>query len=716
VTLARIAAALVGALVLVLAVHEVISVDLWLHLAAGEWMIRTHAVPRVEIFSFTARGHEWVDLHWGYQLLTTFAHRLGGGVGVQILHGAAYLGAFGIVLGRMLGERRRALAIAFVGLVVITGQERVLCRPEAFTLLFLALTWRVSERMLEGRRPPAAWLLLQVAWANMQGLFVLGPALMALRGVGALVDTRLVRRGERARSGGAATGAAAAPHAARWHLVAAAAMLAVSAIGPYHIDGLLLPFRLATQVAGASVYAPVLGELLSPFGGRVVPVLVSVVLATTLVVWLLDRERRMVELVPVLAFAALAVSARRNLLLFALVVAPMVVRGLDRCAARRPRVAMRALDVAAIVLVAVAIASVAGGRYYYEVRSPKTTGLGFSEREYPVAATAHLASIADGGRVFNMLGDGDYLTYHLGESWSVAFDGRAEVYGEALGREILASYTDARAFDAFARRHAIDAILMDVSREMGRRFVVERVREGWVLRFVDGRGAVLAPPGSLAPGEAPYAPAPLADTGVVPVPVALAPWRMDARFPFASARDGRAFAALGFRAQAAASLGEAVRAFPHNADLFGDYGAALLAADRPATARRAFEAALALDGSHDAAAAGLARSLETLEGPGAALAFLGPWCEHHPDAERAWLTLAATRARGGDVPAAIATLETARRRISAAVIPLARLLAATGEADRAQALLRSHLSAHPADGAARALLSRLERGGAEDGP
>lgn len=700
----RVVLSLLAGLLVALALHEIISVDLWLHLATGEWILAHHSVPRVDAYSFTAAGHEWVDLHWGYQVLVSLAYRLGGGLGLQILHGAATLGAFGIVLARLAAERRRALALAAAGLVLLVGQERVLCRPEAFTLLFLALTWRASEQLASGKRVHAAWLLVSIAWANMQALFILGPVFMLLRGVGAVVDARAGRRHTDVR-------------VASRHVVAAACMLGVSLVGPYHVEGLLLPFRLSTQIAGASVYAPMLGELLSPFTGRVIPVLFSVLLAACVVAWSTDRERRAMELLPALAFAVLAISARRNLLIFGLVATPLVVRGLDDLCARLPRRAIRGLEATVIALLALALAAVAGGRYYYEVRSTKETGIGFSTREYPVAATRHLASLAPGGRVFNMLGDGDYLTYHLGPSWSVAFDGRAEVYGENLGRELLRSYADPVTFDALSERYRFRAILMDASTQLGRAFVGMRIADGkWTLSFLDGRAAVLVRRDVDAGRATPYTPPPLRDAGTVPDAEPLAPWALRVRFPFEAARLGRVLAELGYHEEAAAAFGQAVHAFPHSADLFSDLGASMLAAGRLISARAAFEGALELDPDHDAAATGVARVLERTEGSAAALSFLEPWCARHPSARRAWLGLAGTKARSGDVRGALATLEVAHRRISAASVPLAQLLSATGEVSRAEEVLRAHLSRHPNDSEALALLATLEGLTEEDGP
>lgn len=680
-------------LLIVLAFHRVISADLWLHLTAGRWILEHFRVPREDVFSFTAAGHRWIDLHWGYQLLVTGAHRAAGLAGVQLLHTLALLGTGLLVLRILRADARSALGALFGGLVLIAGQERILNRPETFTAFFLVATWWASERLLSERPPARRLLWLQVAWANMQGLFILGPALLLARAAGAWIDAR--------RRPGTVH-----PAGVRRLLLAATAALGVSVLTPYGLDGWLLPFRLALQVTGESIYAPILAELRSPFLGRGTPVLVGAVMLLSGIAWALGR-RRFRDLLPMLAFGVLACSARRNVLLFGWIVLIPTWITLARAEARLPRRWATGLTALGTALLLLLTAYVAGGRVYHELRSTKTTGIGASPHDYPTGTVAFLTNEPGGGRLYNMLGDGDYFLWHLSPRWRIAFDGRAEVYGEALGRRLLASVLSDAVFADVVNRYDPEVVTMDPTTAVGRAFVERRHADpAWALVFLDHRGAVFLPAASVdstrVVTDVPWRARALPEARPLPW------WQPVVRFPFTSAREGQVCAALGFFGRAANAYADAIHAFPHVADLYADGGAALLRLGSFGEATHAFENARALDPDHDGAAAGLARVREARGDRAGALRALAAWCEARPRAERAWLTLANMQLRGGDGDGALGTLERAVRRIPAATLPYARLLASRGDLARARDVLEPYVRQHGADAAAAAFLSRVE--------
>src|SRR5947209_8149645 len=55
-----------------------LTIDLAYHLRAGDIILRTHALPRIDTFSFTAAGTPWLDQQWGAQVLFSLVFRAGG--------------------------------------------------------------------------------------------------------------------------------------------------------------------------------------------------------------------------------------------------------------------------------------------------------------------------------------------------------------------------------------------------------------------------------------------------------------------------------------------------------------------------------------------------------------------------------------------------------------------------------------------------------------
>jgi hypothetical protein len=108
-------------------------------------------------------------------------------------------------------------------------------RPETLSLLYLSIYLAVISRW--DRYPILAWLLpiVQVAWVNSHGLFVLGPVILGF----ALMDA-LFRRG------------AFAPERKRWWqstVAACAASGLACLINPYGVHGAIYPLELAGTMA-----------------------------------------------------------------------------------------------------------------------------------------------------------------------------------------------------------------------------------------------------------------------------------------------------------------------------------------------------------------------------------------------------------------------------------------------------------------------------------
>ena len=155
--------------------------------------------------------------------------------------------------GRLLlvTARRRdwpvwAMLLAWLPALLVLG-GRMYIRPETLTLLYLSSTWRSCSGSTSV--PALAFLLpvVQVAWVNTQGLFVLGPVLHRVR-----PDRRGARgRGVRGASGG---------------VVAEVVLVAVGADRPglpgqpVRPAGALYPLQLAGTM-GNPVFSKTIAEL-----------------------------------------------------------------------------------------------------------------------------------------------------------------------------------------------------------------------------------------------------------------------------------------------------------------------------------------------------------------------------------------------------------------------------------------------------------------------
>ena len=52
--------------------------DLGYHLKGGQWILGNHAFPSKDTYTYTVSGHEYVDIHWLYQVALYLLYLIGG--------------------------------------------------------------------------------------------------------------------------------------------------------------------------------------------------------------------------------------------------------------------------------------------------------------------------------------------------------------------------------------------------------------------------------------------------------------------------------------------------------------------------------------------------------------------------------------------------------------------------------------------------------------
>ena len=239
-------------LTFLLGVFPLKDVDFYWHLKTGDLIRQTGQVPHTDLFTFTRVGEPWIDLHWVFQVAISWIYEKGGSAqgGIIALNLAKCVVTCLAVLLLVTARRRDwpvwvILLVWLPPLLLLGG--RMYVRPETLTLLYLAIFLAVVTRW--DRHPALALILplVQVAWVNSQGLFVLGPIVL----VCALIDAVL-------RPG------AFGPDRRRWWAVigiASVATLAACLVNPYGITGALYPLQLAATMS-SPVFSKHIAELM----------------------------------------------------------------------------------------------------------------------------------------------------------------------------------------------------------------------------------------------------------------------------------------------------------------------------------------------------------------------------------------------------------------------------------------------------------------------
>jgi tetratricopeptide (TPR) repeat protein len=219
------------ALTFLLGIFPLKDADFHWHLRTGDLIRKTGQIPYVDFYTFTRRGTPWIDLHWVFQLGISWIYELGGVPALTLAKAViTCLAVFLLVTARRRLWPVWAMVIAWLPALLVLG-GRMYVRPETLSLLYLSMYLAVLCRW--DRYPGLAWVLplVQVAWVNSHGLFVLGPIILTF----ALVDASLRH------------GAFSAERSRWWRIVvpACAATGAACLFNPYGLRGAIYPLELA---------------------------------------------------------------------------------------------------------------------------------------------------------------------------------------------------------------------------------------------------------------------------------------------------------------------------------------------------------------------------------------------------------------------------------------------------------------------------------------
>lgn len=408
--------------------------DIWWHLRTGE-LIPERGVPTSDWFSFTTFDEPWIDAQWGFQVAAAWIHGRFGIVGLSLAK--AVIGALAIAVATGAYRPRWPIlpqALVWIPALLLVA-SRFYPRPEIVTLLFTAIFLFVLFHAEDS--PALLWLLppVQVIWVNVHGLFVFGPALVALYFAEAVL--RMGRLDGVFR-----------------HLMPVTLLvLAATLVSPYLFGNLELANQLWAKMspaAGAEIYRDNITELadFATFwreGGRynvhawLYLGLVALSTLSVLAAWraiLLDR--RVFRPLALIAFGYLAWRAIRNGNHFGLVAGTIVSWNLGSLAwGQRARGALG--TALALGVVGLALYGVGSGRWYLFTGEGRRIGLGEQPRHYgrDGIKVAGLEGMPDRALVFH-LGHASTYIHANGPERKVFIDARLELHSQRRFREYLA--------------------------------------------------------------------------------------------------------------------------------------------------------------------------------------------------------------------------------------------------------------------------------------
>jgi hypothetical protein len=263
------AAVLLVALALVLASGPARTTDVWMHLATGRALWTGEAGPTVDPFAYTTAGIPWTNASWLCDLAAYGVYTKLGSAGLVIAKAIVIAVLAVVLLAICWRGPARWLAALSVAIALVAMGPSMELRPIclSYGLLGITLWWLVRVGRRAEQAPPASvvggflrylpLMLIFALWANLDRWFILGPMVVILWWLGALVHHGIDK-------GWGATPSCSASHVWGLGLAALVGLLTLLA-SPHHVRSLtLLPALVVHSTGDGAATAPVEVDLVIP--------------------------------------------------------------------------------------------------------------------------------------------------------------------------------------------------------------------------------------------------------------------------------------------------------------------------------------------------------------------------------------------------------------------------------------------------------------------
>jgi hypothetical protein len=170
--------------------------DLWGHITFGREIWALKAIPRFDIYSYTAYGADWINHEWLSEILLYLVFNIFGSPGLligKILIGLVVISSITYIC---FNRKVSCLSYGVIGTAsVFIISPGFMLRPHLLTLLFASIFYVVIYFYLEKRRN-ILWCLplLMIIWVNSHGGFIIGAGILPVILVLEFVDCHLKKK------------------------------------------------------------------------------------------------------------------------------------------------------------------------------------------------------------------------------------------------------------------------------------------------------------------------------------------------------------------------------------------------------------------------------------------------------------------------------------------------------------------------------------------
>ncbi len=449
-TMERLVTAVLFISIFAMAARLPFDTDSWWHLQSGHWIIENRTIPRADPFSHTRFGQPWIDHGWLAQIFWFLAFDWFGYLGPVLLLAAIVTAAF-YFAWRQCQESNRWLQ-AFILIIAATASGIIwAARPQMVSFLLTSIVAFLLYRYKQRQNRIIWWLpVVMLLWANIHGGFAIGFILMVAYLFGE-TGNQILRL----------------PQGIGWRGIGVLALallvsILVIPLNPNGAQMLTYPFR----TVGIEILQQFIAEWQAPnFHEFYLHPFIWLLLAAITAFGLSGKRADFTDLTLVALFTYLSLLAVRNIPLFALVTAPVIIRYSSAAWERwrdpaKPASALKPSGLLTAVnwFIILLLAGMALLRVV-QASDPALNAAKHAEA-LPVDAVDFLGQTEPPGPIFNNYNWGGYLIWELPQ-YPVFVDGRTDLYDDEFLREYLAIYFAETDWQAKLDSYAINLALIE---------------------------------------------------------------------------------------------------------------------------------------------------------------------------------------------------------------------------------------------------------------
>jgi hypothetical protein len=414
-TIQRILLITLFALLFALATRVPTDTDTWWHIRSGEYTLK-HSMIYEDPFSFTKNGEEWINHSWGSQIILYLAWEVAGNIGLSLY--VSILATAGMGMLYLTSEGDPYLRAFTLVLGASTAAVFWSARPQMISF-FLSTIILYLLFLYKRKGIDRLWLILPVmmVWGNMHAGFSIGFIFMGGMIVGEIIGNVFMRDADELMP----------PQGIRKLIIVGLVSAAALVINPYTFKMLLVPF----QTLSIGVLRDFIQEWNSPnFQQRQTLPFILLLFALLATVWSSKRRFDWTYFLLIAGTTFMALTAGRNIAVFAVVVTPIVTYYAAAIMEERgwiikpiQRVTKRQARLNAALLTVILFFTLV---YILSVFDSETIDKA-QRNNLPIQVAEFIESEQLPGPMFNSYNWGGYLMFALPE-YPVYVDGRTDLY------------------------------------------------------------------------------------------------------------------------------------------------------------------------------------------------------------------------------------------------------------------------------------------------